>query len=372
MRNRDTSPKKGKPILLKEKFSNSNAMSFKTWLFRSEAELDSIAFFFISKRNATNARFLPLFDRTESIRIVYFYGSRIPYTDRFSLLIFRFLYRLSKPRVKKYKTLHIFSLGMSLQTCHEILHYDDPLYTPAELSKIQKWFESLERIGAIGTIVCTNTYTKTWLRSNDVRSKIWIVEQGYFETSNQEIVKNRNFSCVYSSPYIHYGDDKHGKHSTWGAEHLIDVIIPNLILRCNGIQIYLIGEIGKNAKNRLSQFGNVITCGRVDFRTNQNIMQACHIGIYPRTIDHKRSVQKIFEYIGAGLPIVTYDLTDTEIVKLSGIGVSVTSSIEFVRAICEISRDTHLLESLQSKVDTIRQQYSWSELARKMENYFVN
>lgn len=329
-------------------------------------------FFFLSRRNSTSPRFLPLFDKTKETRIVYLFGSRLPLTDRFTLKIFKFLYYFVKNKIKNYKTLHIFSLGMTLGSCNEVLHLDDPIYTDQELLRIQNWLKGLENVGLRGAIICTNLFTENWLRSNNISASIWRVEQGYVEIENEVPTKNKNFSCVYTSPYIHYGNDKQGRHSTWGAGHLIDVIIPELARRSPDIQIHLIGEIGKNAEKQIAQYKNVVCHGRVDFQTNQRIMRKCHIGIYPRTIDHKRSVQKIFEYIGAALPIVTYDLIDTEIVKSSKIGVSVKSSDKFVDAICEISNDSNLRTKLESRVKIVRPKYSWTELANKMEKYSVS
>ena len=72
-------------------------------------------------------------------------------------------------------------------------------------------------------------------------------------------------------------------------------------------------------------YSNIIYHGRVDFFQNMTILSDCSVGIYPRNVEFKRSMAKIFSYIGAGLPIVTYDLYDTEVVKLNNLGYSVTS-----------------------------------------------
>ena len=80
------------------------------------------------------------------------------------------------------------------------------------------------------------------------------------------------------------------------------------------------GQLGSDASQELKKFRTVYIHGRVNFQKNIEILSSCSVGIYPRKHDHKRSILKIFSYIGAGLPIVTFDLIDTEVVKLNSLG----------------------------------------------------
>ena len=61
--------------------SNANALSFFAWVIKRGDNLDQIVFLFVSKLNATNARYLPLFNETKNVRIVYLRGLSIKYTD---------------------------------------------------------------------------------------------------------------------------------------------------------------------------------------------------------------------------------------------------------------------------------------------------
>ena len=47
--------------------SNSNALGFFAWMMKRGDNLDQIVFLFISKTNATNARYLPLFNETKNV-----------------------------------------------------------------------------------------------------------------------------------------------------------------------------------------------------------------------------------------------------------------------------------------------------------------
>jgi hypothetical protein len=131
---------------------------------------------------------------------------------------------------------------------------------------------------------------------------------------------------------------------------LIDEIIPGLFIQDPSIEIYLIGKLGRHAKKVLRKYPNVVKFGRVDFMQNIQILAMCDIGIYPRKIDHKRSVLKIFTYLGAKLPIVTFDLIDTEIVKCQKLGLVSSTSSQFIENILMLKRSPKMLKDFRDEI----------------------
>ena len=148
---------------------------------------------------------------------------------------------------------------------------------------------------------------------------------------------------------------------------LVNEIIPLITLLDPEIEIHLVGEIGECAKNKLDKFENIFYYGRVNFRENSRILANCSVGIYPRNKDFKRSMSKIFAYIGAGLPIVTFNLIDTEVVKVNNLGFSVTTSEEFVEKIICLKNDPTLLQDFRKRIEIFKPNYSWKNLGCKME-----
>lgn len=347
----------------------SNSENFFKWVFRQKDELNSIVFLFISRVNANNARFIPLFQNTQKIRIVYFSGLPIKYTDTFSLKIFKFFQVLFCSKIASYQTIHFFDLQMNFRNQYQVLHIDDPIYSYDYLQKIRIWETSKHQKGCKLKIITTNTFTSDWIKKHINLSHVLIIEQGYhdFNLSNRKELPYP-FICGYSSPYINYGKDKNSNHPTYGAKILIDEIIPQLFMKDPDIKIYLIGKIGKHAKKALSKYSNVSFFGLTNFTENIKILSKCSVGIYPRKIDNKRSVLKIFTYLGAGLPIVTFDLIDTEIVKRLKLGFSVNNPNQFVDKIVELKQSPEVLKHFQGNVTMIREQYSWKNLAIKMES----
>jgi hypothetical protein len=164
---------------------NSNAEPLIKWIFRKEDKLDSLVFFFISKSNAMNARYLPLFDSTKSIRIVYFKGVGLRYSDRIIIFLYVNIIKLFKRKVNSYKIIHLFNPLFKVKNQVQILHLDDPEYSDSEIENIRLWEKYVNNIQAKSAVICTNTFTQKWLSKNLIYSDIIIIEQGFhkLETS---------------------------------------------------------------------------------------------------------------------------------------------------------------------------------------------
>jgi glycosyltransferase involved in cell wall biosynthesis len=290
------------------------------------------------------------------------------------LKFYNVLFYLFKSKFERYNCIHFLGHHPILKIKTQILHIDDPTYTEIEKYNLKNWENLLIKSNLSPVIITTNNYTRGWLSSFLTHTRILVIEQGYNLPRQLEGLqvfdKNLEFSCVYSSPYIHVGSDKHANHDTWGAELLIERIIPEISLMDSEIFIHLIGEVGQDAAKALQKYKNVFFHGRVNFEQNISLIAKCSIGIYPRNKDYKRSMSKIFSYIGAGLPVVTFDLVDTEVIKVNSLGFSVTSVEEFVSKILYLKNNPELLQSFKTRVNNFRSDYTWQKLSNKMENYF--
>jgi len=349
-------------------WENPNSEPLYRWIFRKKDELNEVVFFFISLTNANNARHEPLFEFTTNVRIVYFNGLRLKYTDRIMLYVYKKFMKILRYQIKKYEVLHLFSLSKLFFNKIQVLHIDDPLYSNSEFSALKLWQDATIKNNRTPVLMCTNQYSFKWYSNKLSKTKVVIIEQGFYESikPNPYILKKR-FTCVYSSPYIHYGDDLHGNHTTWGANVLIDQIIPKLFSEDPDIEVHLIGELGRDARKKLSKYSNWYSYGRVGLHQNQDIISNCSIGIYPRVIDHKRSILKIFSYLGGGLPVVTFDLIDTSIVKEYELGPVVSNVEDFVNSIIKLKNSPDLMKFYRKKIEELNPNFTWKELSRKME-----
>ena len=352
-------------------FTNINVVHWKKWLRMKSDSLPVLTFYFLSRKNATSARYFPLLDQMGKVRIVLFNGTRFGKFDYFQIKAVRMFIKLTNRKQRIYKWIFVTDTKVASCSVNQILNIDDPLYTQEELKQISIWENKLKNNYRKGIIIVTNDTTKRHLLGHNLKSKIMIIEQGHSKSSKTSNGKFKEFTFVYSSPYIDIYGDKHGKHPTWGVNLFIKEIIPKLIKNDPHISIHLIGHLGTNAHKYLSDFRQVTMHGYKTIEENYNILTKCNIALYPRTIDNNRRVLKIYEYIGANLPIIAFNLEDTKPVSELNVGISVNTVDEFVDAVAQIKENKDLYSFFLENLKSIQNKYSWNVLAKKLDELIV-
>jgi len=344
-------------------------MHWAKWLFYRNDSLAYITFMFIGRRNPGNVRFMSLYSESLNTRVVYMRGSRLKGLDRILLKFFRYFCDFATPKCANYSRLDDLSVPSGKAgPVNRLLHIDDPSYSTSEIKSILNWEKVHSDAGRKTYIVCTSQFTRKWLSSFVTKSRLEIIEQGFIEMQNNNNgEKFIEFSCVYSSPFINGRGDKNENHSTWGALTLIEEIVPRVLQYDKQIKIHLIGKVGTRASRVLDRYPNVVLHGQLSPFQTANILQKCHVGIYPRKIDHFRRVLKIYDYIGAGLPIVTFALEDTRPVLEEGLGFSVQDSDSFVKAIIEMKKNSQKYDEFRANIAKARCNRDWKSLANQLD-----
>lgn len=354
-------------------FNNSNAESWLAWIFRKKDDCPAVTIYFMSRLNATSPRFFPLYNNTEKLRIVVFRGLRIPKTDRAILWLVNLfvLFFAKKLRTYRYFVDHGYRYANVVKT-NLIIQLDDPSFDAREIGRLRE-FSNMRIKDEVIKIVVTSEQIKRKVVERGITSRVEVIEQGYSDIeSGLEMAKFPNFSLVYSSNYIHHANDKHGSHPNWGASEFIETLIPSILSKLPEVEIHLVGELGPNAQRLMKQYVQVICHGRVSTSTNSSILRRCHLGLYPRKHDNGWRVQKINEYLGARLPIVTFNLEDTGLVRELGIGLSVNTNDEFIEAIELLLNDRYRYQEFVRVADSVRDKYDWKVLANKLDDLFLN
>jgi len=349
-----------------------NRVSWKQWLLIKHDPLPALAFSFISKKNFSGGRYIPLFIEMKKLRVVTFYGTRFGKLDFLGLKLLRIFVKITRKKQHKYRWIMSQGIDVANPKVNQIFNIDDPQYNSNEQNYILSWEENLRMNGSKSIIVTTNKYTKLYLENLKIVSPVHVIEQGHNDIRVRSKEKNSIFSCVYSSPYIDLGNDKHGNHPTWGSKLLITSIIPMLIKKDPEIEIHLIGRVGKEARRYLKKYRRVILHGMKNYEDNFSIISKCHVGIYPRLFDNQRRVLKVYEYLGAGVPVVTFELEDTKMVREKNVGISVKTPTEFIEAIINLKQDRNLYSKFLRNIDLCGDENSWTNLAMKYDNLIEN
>jgi len=311
----------------------------------------------------------------KNLRIVIIKGTKFRYFDRLQLKLIRILISLTYKKVVMYRWVLDSGFTQNNPITNQVINLDDIHYSLLEIRNIKNWEDKILNRGLRSIIVVTSKYSKSYLLENGVRSELYVLPQGHTNFVNLDSKKFERFSVVYSSPYVYSElDKKFRSNALWNVDVFIQQIIPKLIEADPSIDIVLTGRIGKSTKKFLESFPSVKTIGLLSIKRSSQVLSQCHIGLYPRTHDAYRQSQKISEYIGAELPVVTFNLIDASLVSDLDIGICVEKEdIEgFIIAIQLLKNSEKLLKSYQKRIQQIKNFYSWTTLAQHFDELLLD
>jgi len=252
-----------------------------------------------------------------------------------------------------------------------ILNIDDPTFGATEISDIKAWENAVFSTGSIPAIVCTTDLIEKYLVNGGVKSRVSIIPQGHssIPRSGGEVpAVDSEVNFVYISPAIDVFGDPHAGHKMWDATPLLRDIWPNVT--SDKARLHLVGNIGKNARE-LTKRENVTTYGLVSIEQCASLINNFDVALYPRIHDNGWLPQKLIEYLGAGLPVLAFNLIDTRIVHELDVGIIVDSVADFVRVIDEISVNPDSLHPYKKNCQNFSVEYSWARLAMKFEENYL-
>ena len=357
---------------MSNKFENENVIPWYFWILARNSRSKGVVIYFLSRRYGTSPRFFPLYNEFRQTDIILFKGSRFPMVDRVYLKLLPCFIICFKRKLQKYDYFIALNSNPNLViSTNMILNLDDPTYSTDELLSIKNWEVSVKNRGFMSTIVCTTKYIHDYLKSNGVMSSISVIPQGHsnLQTSNirRGSTSEGNLNFVYISPTIDVKGDPHEGHNMWDASTLLLDIWPRVT--ASNARLHLIGRLGQNASLSLSD-NRIISYGLISIKECSKILPGFDVALYPRVHDNAWLPQKLVEYIGAGLPILAFDLIDTNIVRQLSVGLLVKNTEEFAQIMNEISSGLVSVNDLRKNSVRVAPDYSWSSLAVKFESIF--
>lgn len=357
---------------MNNKFDNVNVRPWYFWLFMRKPSREAVVIYFLSRRYGTSPRFFPLYNNFRKTDIILFRGSRFPGLDRIYLKLLPYFIKLFRDKLASYKNFIALNSDSKLVIpTNMILNLDDPNYSAQELTSIKDWEESIKNRGFISSIVCTTKHAREWLLSNGVTSNIYVIPQGHGNLGPSNIRRGSklesNMNFVYISPTIDIKGDPHEGHNMWDASVLLLDIWPRVT--ASNARLHLIGRLGQNASHCLED-KRIISYGLISIKECSELLPNFDVALYPRIHDNSWLPQKLVEYIGAGLPVISFNLIDTKIVSDLNVGLLVNSVEEFAKIIDKISNRLVSIQEFSTNSVRVAPDYSWSCLALKFESIF--
>jgi glycosyltransferase involved in cell wall biosynthesis len=160
--------------------------------------------------------------------------------------------------------------------------------------------------------------------------------------------------------------DRDADGPLYNVDHLLEVwsriheAAPNTVL-------WLIGEPSERVRRRLENRDDVVLWGRLPRERALSTAAAFDIALYPRTQDTGIQAAKVGEFIGLGVPTVSYDYKVTENIRELGAGVLVRTRDEFVDAVVELALHDDRRLALAEQTARAGRDLDWDVLARRYE-----
>jgi glycosyltransferase involved in cell wall biosynthesis len=160
--------------------------------------------------------------------------------------------------------------------------------------------------------------------------------------------------------------DRGAEGPLYNIDHLLE-LWSDIHSRAPGTRLWLIGEPSERVHALLDGRDDVVLWGRLPRDRALSTAAGFDIALYPRTEDTGILAAKVGEFIGLGIPTVSYDYRVTENLRETGAGVLVGTAGEFVAAVVRLATNEEARSKLARAASTAGRELDWDVLARSYE-----
>jgi glycosyltransferase involved in cell wall biosynthesis len=176
--------------------------------------------------------------------------------------------------------------------------------------------------------------------------------------------RNGEIVIGYMASWLLSRKDRGGSYSIHNVDHLLD-LWDEVGDRLPNARLWLLGGASRRVRRRCETRDDIRLFGRVSRERVLAHVANFDIALYPRTEDRGVQASKIVEYMGCGVPIVSYDYEVTEDLRAAGGGLLVKTPREFVDAVERLAVDEPLRIELGARGRAAGEARDWDALARR-------
>ena len=173
-------------------------------------------------------------------------------------------------------------------------------------------------------------------------------------------------TCVigYLAAFLLLPGDRGGDNPLYNVEHLLD-LWDEISARDPSLRLWLLGRASESVRRRCAGRRDIVLFGRVPRERLLAHVANFDIALYPRTEDQGVRASKIAEYLGAGVPIVSYDYAVVGDVRTAGAGVLVETPREFAAAVERLAQRPDERARLAEAARAAGRERDWRVLAAR-------
>jgi glycosyltransferase involved in cell wall biosynthesis len=168
----------------------------------------------------------------------------------------------------------------------------------------------------------------------------------------------------YMAAWLLSGEDRGGENPLYNVDHLLD-LWDEIRGRVPKAQLWLLGGPSERVRARCAGRSDIVLLGRVPRDRVLAYAANFDLALYPRTADQGIRSVKVAEYMGMGVPTVSYDYEVTADLRETGAGVLVETPREFVEAVERLARDEAERRRIAEAARAAGRARNWDVLARE-------
>jgi glycosyltransferase involved in cell wall biosynthesis len=248
---------------------------------------------------------------------------------------------------------------------------DDPYYTPREVGLLSR--------RNVEAYVVTAERAARRFEELGVRTPWHVIPQGVSLSSVSERgvaqarQRRENGEVVvgYMAAHLLSADDRGGESPLYNVDHLLD-LWDEIHAREPKARLWLLGGPSDRILARCAGRDDIVVFGRLPRDRVLDHVANFDLALYPRTADQGIQAAKVAEYMGLGVPTVSYDYEVTSVLRETGAGVLVDGAREFVDAVVRLAGDTAARGELAEAAGRAGRELDWDVLARRYQSEILD
>ena len=249
---------------------------------------------------------------------------------------------------------------------------DDPRFTPREVAALNR--------PSLRAYVVTVEDTARRFEELGVEKPWHVIPQGADLSSlraddvariRAERRRDGDFVAGFVGSWLLSRSDRGGGNPLWNVDHLLDVW-DEIHARVPNARLWLIGTPSAAIERRCRGRDDVVLFGRVPQDAVLAHVACFDVALYARERDIGMSAMKIAEYIGAGVPTVSYDYRVAHLVGETGAGVLAGTPRELAEHVARLAADPALREQYAAAARQAAPDFDWARLARRYETEILD
>ena len=248
-----------------------------------------------------------------------------------------------------------------------VMDADDPFFAPREVELLNR--------PALRAYVVTAEHAARRYEALGVHKPWVVIPQGVnLAAASDELraaarARKQPGEAVlgWMAAHLLTGGDRDSENPLYNVDHLLE-LWDEIHARVPHGRLWLVGGPSERLRARLAGREDIILFGRLPRERALAVASCFDVAPYARTADQGIRAAKVAEFIGLGIPTVSYDYEVTANLRETGAGILVPDARGFVDAVTTLLTDAAAREEIAAAARRAGRELDWDVLARRFEH----